>query len=371
MDTSKQKFGNIHKSNKKLMNKGFINIVLLSAVAIAVAGYGIYTGYQANQAWEKAKTEGLGAAILQTELTDTINTFRTNTNTSLTLINAQLTDATSSNPGHFHELTNVSASGTLPINKGGVGTTTAPSEGKLLIGSSTAWDFTNALPNCNNATSSKILFASTTRTWSCGTDTNTAGTFGGDGSDGALTVASGATTTLNLTGSSTKVFNYTSIVATGTIAFSNPHASGTVIILKSQGNVMISGTIQATSSVLGGSGGGVSGNGGNGLNTGWLAVATSSRFGGQGGSGADVARGGFQGWSINGYSLGFALDVGSGGGGGSGDTTGGGGGGSGGGAILIEVNGSFNFTGNINANGINGTVGINSGGGGGGGYNPL
>lgn len=64
--------------------------------------------------------------------------------------------------------------------------------------------------------------------------------FGGTGSDGALAVASG-TTTINLGGVAIFVKNYTSISITGTgkVDFSNPHDNGTVIILKSQGDVTL------------------------------------------------------------------------------------------------------------------------------------
>lgn len=61
--------------------------------------------------------------------------------------------------------------------------------------------------------------------------------FGGTGADAALTSSSG-TTTLSAASAATLVKNYTSISLTGTavLAFSNPHAGGTIIILKVQGN---------------------------------------------------------------------------------------------------------------------------------------
>lgn len=64
--------------------------------------------------------------------------------------------------------------------------------------------------------------------------------FGGDGSDGALTVSSG-TTNIDLAGARVVVKNYTSISITGTgkVTFTNPHANGTHIIFKSQGNVTL------------------------------------------------------------------------------------------------------------------------------------
>lgn len=80
------------------------------------------------------------------------------------------------------------------------------------------------------------------------------GAFGGNGADGALTVASG-TTTINLGGSAYVVKNYTSISisAGATVNFSNPHANGTVIHIKSQGAVTVAGTLDA--SAMGAAGG--------------------------------------------------------------------------------------------------------------------
>ena len=68
----------------------------------------------------------------------------------------------------------------------------------------------------------------------------TKGTFGGDGSDGELSITSG-TTTIDLGSANLVVKNYTSISITGTgaLAFSNPASDGTVIILKSKGNVVL------------------------------------------------------------------------------------------------------------------------------------
>lgn len=64
--------------------------------------------------------------------------------------------------------------------------------------------------------------------------------FGGNGADGALTITSG-TTTIDLAGAQVVIKNYTSISITGTgkLAFSNPHNNGTIIIIKSQGNVTL------------------------------------------------------------------------------------------------------------------------------------
>lgn len=78
--------------------------------------------------------------------------------------------------------------------------------------------------------------------------------FGGDGSDGALNVTSG-TTTLDANSARVLIKNYTSInIAAGaTLTISNQHANGTILVLKSQGDTTINGTIDL--SEMGGSGG--------------------------------------------------------------------------------------------------------------------
>lgn len=67
-----------------------------------------------------------------------------------------------------------------------------------------------------------------------------AGKFGGSGVDGALSIASG-TTTLSAASAQVLIKNYSSISITGTgiLAFSNPYAGGTYIVLKSSGNVTL------------------------------------------------------------------------------------------------------------------------------------
>ena len=64
--------------------------------------------------------------------------------------------------------------------------------------------------------------------------------FDGTGADSALALSS-STTTLDLGGVQVFTKNYTSISITGTgkLAFTNPHANGTIIVLKSQGNVTL------------------------------------------------------------------------------------------------------------------------------------
>lgn len=220
--------------------------------------------------------------------------------------------------------------------------------------------------------------------------------FGGNGSDGALAVSSG-TTTIDLAGAAYVVKNYTSISITGTgkIAFSNPHAEGTIVIFKSQGNVTITSSqpgIDASGiGAAGGAAGAALSDGATG-GTGRQILDTSAHggvkgigvsggapgtggAGGAGGSAMSVTAGIF--YTISAATLSatksIKLFTGSGGGGGGGGTgtVAGGAGGAGGGCLIIECAGALNFTGTISVAGIAGVSGVsgtaNNGGGGGGG----
>lgn len=243
-------------------------------------------------------------------------------------------------------------------------------------------------------------------------NTEIGGKFGGTGADGALSISSG-TTTLDCGAAAVFVKNYTSISITGTakLAFTNPHANGTIIILKSRGAVTITSSTNPAIDVsgmgaLGGSGSSSSGstnsNGGGGgggasmVNDGANGNVGSSSL--QGNSGNDAYglgknTGGYAGGSTAGVSgiggkkfglntgaivllKAIALICGSGGGGGAGSNNPnvppGGNGGRGGGALYIECGDALNFTSNLSCAGLNGTNGgvyqtSNSGNGGGGG----
>lgn len=202
--------------------------------------------------------------------------------------------------------------------------------------------------------------------------------FGGTGSDGALAITSG-TTTIDLAGAVTLVKNYTSISITGTgaLAFSNPHANGSFIILKSQGDVTL--TSSAAPMIDGrslGATGGAGFSGANGTGTSGtdaisnVATCKAGTAGtpGTGGVGYNPLA------SIQGmvYGKQVPLFAGAGGAGGSTSTGSvGGNGGRGAGGLYIEVGGALNFTtsGGISVaggTGANGSGGVNTGGGGGG-----
>lgn len=213
------------------------------------------------------------------------------------------------------------------------------------------------------------------------------GSFGGDGSDGALAISSG-TTTLSFGSASYIVKNYSSISITGTgkLATSTPATTGSALILKSQGAITLTASAPCIDvSAMGAAGGAaVSSSGAQDGNPGTDGTITIfSTHKGLGGTG--TASNGGSGTIntvlypatfdqvLNRYPL--AL-VGSGGGSGeigsSGATNTSGAGGRGGGALIIECNGAWNFmTASgitvAGANGGNASLAPQAAGGGGGG----
>jgi len=227
------------------------------------------------------------------------------------------------------------------------------------------------------------------------------GKFGGTGADGALSLTSG-TTTLAMGAVRFYQKNYTSISITGTgkLAFSGPHANGTIIVLKSQG----AGTLTSSAApIIDASGMGGSGGAGaptNAAAAGSTAVTATSMIaavpggiGGSNSSSTSPTQAANPAVMVPQYPTDFIyqnlfVSCGSGGGGGgasgSGGGTGnegaGGDGGRGGGALIIEIAGALNFTtaSGITVAGLNGNNGAqttdsgghtraNGGGGGGGG----
>lgn len=217
---------------------------------------------------------------------------------------------------------------------------------------------------------------------------NAAVKFGGTGADGALTVSSG-TTTIDLGGLKYVVKNYSSIAITGTgkVTFSNAHANGTLIVLKSQGAVTLT---SSQTPMLDGVGFGASGGAGSTNSSGNNATGANGSAGlgvvyqtnfGTGSTGAGVGTGG----ALPTFALFTSLThpafikygsvdgVGSGGGGGG--VSGGGNsrvgtsgnGGNGGASIIIECNGAWNFTtaNGVSVAGAGGTAGTNTSGAGG------
>jgi len=210
-----------------------------------------------------------------------------------------------------------------------------------------------------------------------GVDDNSTGNlasaqFGGDGSDGSLSITSGVTT-IDLLSASYLVMNYTSISITGTasLVFANPHPNGTIIILKSQGDVTLT---SSNTPMIDASEMGANATDGFGINIPKTAKGSvgSNVAGGVGGAGgvgngsiSEVISVSFQGKSLR-------ISTGGGGGkGGDQDDGTGGVGGAGGAGLLIECAGDLNFTTTDGisvaggAGGAGGAGSVNGGGGGG------
>lgn len=188
--------------------------------------------------------------------------------------------------------------------------------------------------------------------------------FGGTGSDGSLILTSG-TTTINCANAPVVVKNYTllSITNTAILAFSNPGPKGTIVILKCQGNVILtsSSAPMINMSSMGAQSNSVAG-------FALQQFVTTAANNATGGTGNSFYAG------INGKSIPVFT-----GGSGASKT---GAGGFGGGGLYIECGGSLNFTtaSGISVAGASGastsTSGKGGGGGGGGGacvvlYNSL
>lgn len=222
--------------------------------------------------------------------------------------------------------------------------------------------------------------------------------FGGDGSDGALSVSSG-TTTIDLASAPVVIKQYSSISITGTggIDFSNPATGGTLVIILCAGDCTLTSSatrgidlrgVGATKSTdgfsflfaatnagvdgtdAGGTEGGGGGGGGASAEDGADASGGAGATNGAGGAGAFPALTPAQLAILSRFAHTAAFVVGAGGGdGGDGDTGLGGDGGRGGGALILECAGDLNFGASftIDSSGQNGSNGTNNDGGGGGG----
>ena len=198
--------------------------------------------------------------------------------------------------------------------------------------------------------------------------------FGGNGSDGALSISSG-TTTIDCANQDLIVKNYTSISITGTgaLTFINPGTNGTIVVLKSQGAVTLTSSTNPHINLkgLGGAGGtggtdGTNASGTNGINGfGYTDETNHYGIGGAGGAGGGAGgiiytnRAFYTISQKNIYRGDIYISTGAGGaGGGSTNTSGGGAGGDGGrggGALYIQCGGALTFSGYIDVSGANGS----------------
>lgn len=183
-------------------------------------------------------------------------------------------------------------------------------------------------------------------------------------SGGALTIGTDASTnTINVPKTiTTKPLFSTITVGSGTLQHDANTTTHTYsLIMKSTGNIDVTGTISTNGKGYSGGGTGSSGSG----TGGGAGNTTHGGGGGYGASGGTSSTG-----SAGGSSYGSALlpvDLGSGGGGGSGGGTGG----AGGGAVQLESGATITISGTISSNGSNGASGCCNGGGGGAGGSAL
>lgn len=312
--------------------------------------------------------------------------FRLGIGTSSPSVRLEIVDA--SNDGLLKLSRGVGTSTLFKVSSGGVFTlqnqgsdVLIVNSGNLSIGTTTSTSKLTVAGTIESLSGGFKFPDGTIQTTAASTSTFAGSGFGGDGSDGALNISSGVTT-LDLGGASVFVKNYTSISITGTggLAFSNPNPGGTIVIIKSQGDVTISSTQPGIDlsgmGAANGIGGPVTTNGTDGT------VANEIL----GGDASQGRRGVYQtgvlatvpggvGYTLKPFYLinsnriyrkSIFITVGSGGGGGGGGYNGSGGnaaggnGGRGGGGLYLECRGALNFTGTISVVGLNGSDGGNS-----------
>lgn len=251
------------------------------------------------------------------------------------------------------KLSTAPVSGTNPIVVGDNDTRVpTQNENDALVGTSgTATSSSNKLVDAadvsNSGASGKIVRLNATA-YPAGNGSLITGVsvFGGTGADGALSITSGTT---NIDCGAKKIFikNYSSVSITGTgaLTFSNPNATGTIVILRCSGACTVtSSTVPAI---------GVSGMG---------AAASTNGIGlrqqnALTGSGATAGGATTPYYPLNGFGINF-IDLIPGSGGVTGGLSGSGAGGKGGGALYIECAGALNITSTIWSKGL---VGANAG----------
>lgn len=101
-------------------------------------------------------------------------------------------------------------SGTASISQGGT-TETASTEDAVLVGSGTTDWQAKVLPSCSNATTSKLLYDSSTNTFSCGTDQ----TGGGSSGLAIYGAASGSSYSVNVAAPGTTLYSKTITTSAG------------------------------------------------------------------------------------------------------------------------------------------------------------
>lgn len=206
------------------MKRGFIDPILLTIIGAGLVtaigfGYSVYENYQKSR---------FGAATITANFPTTLNSWSDgdviedediealeakigiNNSSVTTSLDWLLKAPTSSDPGHVH--TSAAVSGTIAIAKGGRGTSTVPTNNQIEISNGT--NFVQAtLPDCGNATTSKLIYTTSTKTFSCATDVDT--------DTGGTLLISRNTTTTSFINSSAELTIASSSIPGGTLSTSN------------------------------------------------------------------------------------------------------------------------------------------------------
>lgn len=339
---------------------GTVTVSIQADTAGSPSGVDLVSTVIGNAAWLALAT-GLNTVSFASPL-------NVNPNTTYWLVVTTSTNDTANHPNLGYQNTNAYANGIFKKNNTTDGwSTIATADLTFSINTNTKGKLVRT-DSSTGAIPSSLLPAAATK-------------FGGNGSDGALSISSG-TTNIDLAGARTVIKQYSSISVTGTgqITFSNPHANGTTVVL------LCSGALTVTSSTvpcidarnIGASGGNGGTNGGNGSGGGSSSLFDLTGYqtngggsaAGSGVSGAGATAGSFisTGTTIDNIYIRRYMHLQVGGGGAGGTTQGspsqGGTGGRGGGVLIIECAGAINFTttGGISVSGQNGFNGSGSGG---------
>jgi len=176
--------------------RGFASVLLVLALA-ALIGIGLY-------AYSKYSTPTGGTSV-QTQLSDTLGTFRTNTNTNFSNIDSEIASITSTQASYG---TMALVNSPVPVVNGGTGTTTVPSNAQFLSasGTSPAWKTLTFGSGLNSTTTATSVQISTQ-----GIDTTANYTWSGSHSFASTTT---------FTASGTVTFNGTTTV-NGNVSFAN------------------------------------------------------------------------------------------------------------------------------------------------------
>lgn len=189
------------------------------------------------------------------------------------------------------QIYNVSTTRVTGTGQGGIATSTTPGNSQVPIGNTNGTYSLVSIPDCNNASSSKLIYSSTTLSFTCTTDQG-ASTFYGPGTDGIVTQT--ASTTLT----SDKFYD-TFTIATSVVV----NTGGFRIYVKN--TLTVNGTLQnngsdgpASSTSQNGNSGGVGGAAGS---------LTGGKTGGRGGNGGGTNQNGQN--ASSGPSTSFNLGV--------------------------------------------------------------